>query len=108
MKHVGKNIKLLRQKNGWSQGIVAKRLNISIPAFSKIETCATDINLTRLGQLANVFNVSITEIIGQTGETTDKYEVELEECKRQLLAKEREVSHLQKKIIILYDELTSR
>ncbi len=38
MNIIGKNIRQLRQKNGWSQGEVAKRLSISIPAFSKIET----------------------------------------------------------------------
>jgi transcriptional regulator with XRE-family HTH domain len=42
---IGKNIRTLRQKHGWSQGQVASRLHISIPAFSKIETGITDINI---------------------------------------------------------------
>jgi transcriptional regulator with XRE-family HTH domain len=45
MKTLGKKIRLLRHQKGWSQEEVAKRLDISIPAFSKIETGITDINL---------------------------------------------------------------
>jgi transcriptional regulator with XRE-family HTH domain len=32
MNNIGKNIRKLRQKNGWSQGEAAQRLKISIPA----------------------------------------------------------------------------
>jgi len=38
MNTLGKKIRLLRHQKGWSQEDVAKRLDISIPAFSKIET----------------------------------------------------------------------
>ncbi|RZL30334.1 MAG: XRE family transcriptional regulator, partial [Pedobacter sp.] len=58
MNFIGSNIRQLRQKNGWSQGDVAQRLKISIPAFSKIETGITDINISRLEQIANLFDVS--------------------------------------------------
>jgi transcriptional regulator with XRE-family HTH domain len=51
MQDLGRKIKLMRQQNGWSQGDVAKRLDISVPAFSKIETGVTDINLSRLEQI---------------------------------------------------------
>jgi transcriptional regulator with XRE-family HTH domain len=50
-KSVGKNIRTLRHQRGWSQEDVANRLGISIPAFSKIETGVTDINLSRLEQI---------------------------------------------------------
>ena len=55
MQDLGKKIKMLRQQNGWSQGDVAKRLDISVPAFSKIETGVTDINLSRLEQIVTIF-----------------------------------------------------
>ena len=38
MNYIGKNIRRLRQKKGWSQSQVAAELKISVPAFSKIET----------------------------------------------------------------------
>jgi transcriptional regulator with XRE-family HTH domain len=68
MEHVGRDIRTLRQKEQWSQGEVAKRLDISIPAFSKIETGITDINLSRLDQISRLFNVSIMEILCKPGE----------------------------------------
>lgn len=37
MDKLGKAIRLLRHQKDWSQRDVAKRLDISIPAFSKIE-----------------------------------------------------------------------
>jgi transcriptional regulator with XRE-family HTH domain len=39
MKALGKKIRLLRHQKGWSQEDVAKKLDISIPAFSKISIC---------------------------------------------------------------------
>ena len=56
MNTLGKKIRLLRHQKGWSQEDVAKRLDISIPAFSKIETGITDVNLSRLNQIAKLFN----------------------------------------------------
>jgi len=48
---IGKEIKKLRQKLNFTQYLVAEKLGISIPAFSKIETGITDINRSRLKQL---------------------------------------------------------
>ena len=50
MKTLGKKIRLLRHQKGWSQEDVAKRLDISIPAFSKIETGITDWKFARGGK----------------------------------------------------------
>jgi transcriptional regulator with XRE-family HTH domain len=106
MKHVGKNIRKLRLRQGWNQQYVANRLNISIPAFSKIETGYTDINLSRLSELANVFGVGILEIIrSPEEEICNSVEMELKKCKETLMFKELEISELQRKIIQLFDEL---
>jgi len=37
MKILATNIRMLRQQNNWSQEDIARKLGISIPAFSKIE-----------------------------------------------------------------------
>lgn len=39
-----------------------------LPAFSKIETGRTDINITRLEQIAGLFNASIFEILSKPSE----------------------------------------
>ena len=62
-KTVGQNIRTLRHQRGWSQEDVADRLGISIPAFSKIETGVTDINLSRLEQIANIYEVNVINLL---------------------------------------------
>lgn len=106
MKHVGKNVKQLRIKQGWNQGYVARQLNISIPAYSKIETGVTDMNLSRLQELCSIFAVGIMDIMQLPGDSiVNEAEKELERCKRMLSAKEQEISCLQKQVIELFCEL---
>lgn len=109
MKHIGHNVKALRLKRGWSQGDAAKILGISIPAFSKIETGNTDINLTRLFELAKMFEVSVLDILSKPGEhLAGFYKEEAQMYKAQLSLSEKEILTLQKKLIILYDELRAK
>ena len=68
MKTLGKKIRLLRHQKGWSQEDVAIRLGISIPAFSKIETGVTDINLSRLEQIANIYEVNVVNLLSLEAE----------------------------------------
>jgi transcriptional regulator with XRE-family HTH domain len=106
MKTLGKKIRLLRHQKGWSQEDVAKRLDISIPAFSKIETGITDINLSRLEQIAKLFEMSVVQLLTfNDSEQQEKYVSELETVTKKLQAREAEVIELQKKVIELYEEL---
>ncbi|QJD97937.1 helix-turn-helix transcriptional regulator [Mucilaginibacter robiniae] len=106
MKTLGKKIRLLRHQKGWSQEDVAKRLDISIPAFSKIETGITDINLSRLEQIANLFDMSVVSLLTfNDAEYEQKYQSELENVNKKLMDRETEVIDLQKKVIELFEEL---
>src|SRR3954468_20519201 len=106
MKTLGKKIRLLRHQKGWSQEDVAKRLDISIPAFSKIETGITDVNLSRLEQIASLFEMSVVQLLTfNDTEQQEKYVSELEVLTKKLQEREMEVIDLQKKIIVLYEEL---
>ncbi|MBB2145224.1 helix-turn-helix domain-containing protein [Pedobacter sp. LMG 31464] len=108
MNIIGTNIRLLRQKNGWSQAEVAKFLKISTPAFSKIETGVTDINVSRLDQISRLFQVSCIEIISREGNNLQPGTfVEVTVLKDRLAMKEQEITKLQKKIIDLYEEYRS-
>ena len=60
---VGRNIRAVRQQHGWSQEEVANKLGISIPALSKIETGITDVNLSRLEQIADIFELSLVQLL---------------------------------------------
>lgn len=106
MNITGQNIKKLRQKNGWSQSEVSKRLKISVPAFSKIETGITDINITRLSQLASLFEVNLMDIIAKAGENPQSSNFEeIKKIKEKLALREEEIIQLQKKVIALYEEV---
>ncbi|WP_121247999.1 helix-turn-helix domain-containing protein [Mucilaginibacter phyllosphaerae] len=106
MKTLGKKIRLLRHQKGWSQEEVAKRLDISIPAFSKIETGITDINLSRLEQIAVLFEMSVVQLLTYNETEQDqKIASELENINKKLMDRETEVIDLQKKVIELFEEL---
>ncbi len=106
MKTLGKKIRLLRHQKGWSQEDVAKKLDISIPAFSKIETGITDINLSRLEQISVLFNMTVVQLLTfNDTEEDQKFVNELELVNKKLMDRETEVIDLQKKVIELFEEL---
>ncbi|MCY1530397.1 hypothetical protein D9M68_655820 [compost metagenome] len=106
MNTIGRNIRILRQSKSWSQSDVATRLSISVPAFSKIETGITDINISRLNQIANLFEVSTVSIIArEEGFKQSDQQEEINVLKDKLAFKEDEIITLQKRVIELYEEL---
>ena len=109
MKTLGKKIRLLRHQKGWSQEDVAKQLDISIPAFSKIETGITDVNLSRLEQIASLFEFSVVQLLNYNDEEdTNEYVNELEAANKKLAEKDLQLIDLQKKVIELYEELRNQ
>jgi len=107
-KSVGKNIRTLRHQRGWSQEDVANRLGISIPAFSKIETGVTDINLSRLEQIANIYEVNVVNLLSLEIEEAEPQVSNLSIAQKKILDRETEIANLQRKVILLYEELRNR
>src|ERR1700743_3567057 len=106
MNSIGKKIKILRHKRNWNQQEVARRLDISIPALSKIETGVTDINLSRLEQIANLFEMSVVQLLTFNDlEQEQKFVNELEVVNKRLIDRETEIIDLQKKVIELFEAL---
>lgn len=62
---VGKCIRQLRRMQNLSQADVAMRSGISIPALSKIETGVTEINLSILEQITQLFEVSVISLLNE-------------------------------------------
>lgn len=81
MLEIGKRIKSLRQKRQWSQGDVATRLDISVAAFSKIETDVTDVSISRLEQLAAIFEITLAEFLLPQEDHGPQYVDELKKAK---------------------------
>jgi len=104
---IGKKIRNLRHKINWSQGEVAVQMNISIPAFSKIENGITDINIKRLNQIANLLGVSAHELLRgvQKGFLDVKSpSTVITDLKEAILQRELDIIKIQKKLIDLYEE----
>lgn len=105
MLEIGKKIKAVRQKKGWSQAEICEMLKISVPAFSKIETDHTDINISRLKQIADILNVSIIDLVS-SGENEIKINTdELLKAKETIDLQAAKISHLQEYVITLYEQL---
>jgi transcriptional regulator with XRE-family HTH domain len=104
MQTLGKKIRLLRHQKSWSQEDVAKQLGISIPAFSKIETGITDINLSRLEQISKLFEMTVVQLLNTHGaEDQENYNMEVVTLSQKLHEREVEIIDLQKKVIELYE-----
>lgn len=61
-KKVGKRIQMLRMENNITQDQMADLLCISTSAYCKIEYGETDLTLTRIRRLAEIFNMSEQEL----------------------------------------------
>lgn len=107
-KSVGKSIRILRHQHGWSQEDIANRLGISIPAFSKIETGVTDVNLSRLEQIANIYEVSVVQLLAVDNEQAEVVPSHLNVIQKKLNDRELEITTLQRKVIELYEELRNK
>lgn len=60
---VGASIRKLRVLKGYSQEYVADTLSISQKSYSLLENDKTEISLTRLERVAEVFEVSLFQIL---------------------------------------------
>ena len=107
-KSVGKNIRIIRHQRNWSQEDVANRLGISIPAFSKIETGVTDINLSRLEQIATIYEINVVNLLANDLEEIEPEVSNLSVAQKKIIDREAEIANLQRKVIQLYEELRLR
>lgn len=105
MKNIGKTIRLLRIQKGWEQVKFAKKLNLSNPAVSKIETGFTTITLSRLHQIASVFNLTTAQLLAQHNTGNANERDECAEILNKIRQREEEIMQIQTKIIQLYEEL---
>lgn len=54
---------ILRKLHQWTQEEIAEKLNMSVNGYSKIERGKSSINIEKLKQIAQVFNIDISELI---------------------------------------------
>ena len=66
----GQRFHKLRKTHNLTQEDIAKKLNISAQAVSKWENDISSPDISLLGEIANIFNVSIDELLGNKREET--------------------------------------
>jgi transcriptional regulator with XRE-family HTH domain len=57
-----KKLKLVRSLKSWTQEEVADKLGISTQSYAKIERGETDVNLSRLQQIADVMEIGLSQL----------------------------------------------
>ena len=65
MKTIAEKIRLLRLQHGLSQENLADTLSISTTAYGDIERGKTDLTLSRLHQIAEVFKINVAVLLGE-------------------------------------------
>ncbi|WP_316814659.1 helix-turn-helix transcriptional regulator [Pedobacter nyackensis] len=103
MKTLGEKFRILRQKKGVNQKAMADLLEISIPAYSKLETGITDPNFSRINQIAQVHELTLREFLDVGEEGASEQEQIVKQLKDKINQLESSVIRLQSKLIDLYD-----
>ncbi|HET6244828.1 MAG: helix-turn-helix transcriptional regulator [Bacteroidetes bacterium] len=96
---LGTKIRYFRNLKGWSQDVMADKLDISLPAYSKIERDITDVSFSRLNQICKVLGITLIELLSYPSKSTDQNNL-----LKTLAEKEKEIIKLQKKIIELLEK----
>ncbi len=99
MKTLGDKIRYYRNLNGWSQEDMATILNIAGVSLSNIERNVTDINYSRLKQIANVFKITVSELTDLSNKSARIIELEntVQKQEKEILQLQRTVIKLQAK-----------
>jgi transcriptional regulator with XRE-family HTH domain len=64
LQNVGFKLKTLREFNNYSQEYIAKQLNISQAAYSKIENGSTQLSLDHLIKISEIYRISPSDLLG--------------------------------------------
>jgi len=106
IQNIGHKLKALRLTHCISQKIIADQLGISVPAYSKIETGLTDISFSKVQQIADIYSVSIIDLL-KIGEKDSKDE-QYPNLKKQLDELTEKYNDQQKKMIQLYEVIRNQ
>ncbi|MCW3101704.1 MAG: transcriptional regulator [Bacteroidetes bacterium] len=99
MKTLGDKIRYCRTLKGWSQEEMSDKLELSLPAYSKIERNITDVGFKRLTQIAKVFGMTVIELLSVPNKPADQSDLN-----KALVERDQEINRLQKKIIDLLEK----
>lgn len=108
MTSIGERIKKTRLQKAWKPQDVANALGISLTSYFNIEGNITDVNVSKLYEIARIFDVDISVFIyGGTKETRDHQIIEINNLKSRIDQYDREITRLQQKVINFYEQSES-
>ena len=64
--NVNDKIRMLREFNHWSQEEMAERLGMSHNGYAKIERGETKLYLDKLSQIAQIFNINLSDLVSDS------------------------------------------
>lgn len=99
-------IKMLRHREAYIQEDVAKLMDVSVPAYSKMETGVTDLNFSRIEQIAAIYKLTVVQLLDPDYDPFKKDDAMLlSALKEKLSKKDEQLSGLQTQLIALYKKL---
>jgi transcriptional regulator with XRE-family HTH domain len=107
-KLIGAKIRKFRHQHGWHLAEVAQKLGISTPALSKIETGVTDISVSRMKQISNLYNVSMEALFIDENKAPDILDEATIQINNLIAEKEQELLILQRRAIELLEEVSNK
>ena len=102
LKSLGNKIRIIRTQRGLNQYNMADELQISDVAYSKIERGLTNVSITRLSQIANCLNISLSQLVEVDGDDINREKKE----KIQTVSLEDRVRNLEITIKYFLDKFT--
>lgn len=95
-------IRFLRKVKSWTQEDVAEKLGMSVNGYGSIERGETDICLSRLENIADVFGIDLISLIScadysqliDSDNLQIKFKHELEKKDLLLIERDKEITHL--------------
>lgn len=119
--NISEKIRAIRQSKGWSQEMMAEKLSMSVNGYAHIERGETDVQISRLKQIAETFGIELISLfdlsekklihsqncmkqdvlIRTVQEENRELHHELEKCQLRLAQQEKEIHHLEEIIRLM-------
>ena len=104
---LAERIRFIRVQQGLSQQNMADELGITVAAYSNIERAVTDINITRLFEIAELLKTTPTELLSQDNHWSDSSNVYIQGMANQINFLNQQMSLLQQQFMALQNEVKS-
>jgi transcriptional regulator with XRE-family HTH domain len=76
MRHIGKNIKRIREEKGLTQQSIADLIAMHRSNYSRVETGDRDLSIDAIGKIAKYFNMTIDQLVNFEGDIPQEVTIE--------------------------------